>query len=73
MGKYLGRNPFEKTKKSSSKPRPDFTQQNTTPLEWLFIQLPAKTFMLALKTGILLKTGLECAGVCKKNLKEPSN
>ncbi|MEO5971083.1 MAG: hypothetical protein ABIQ95_14235 [Bdellovibrionia bacterium] len=60
MEKHLGRNPFEKARDGSNKSRPTFIEPDkTSPVEWLFIQLPAKAFMFALKTGILVKSVLD--------------
>lgn len=60
MEKHLGRNPFNKAKTASNKPKPNFmTIDKTSPMEWLFIHLPAKAFLFVLKKGILVKNALE--------------
>ena len=61
MTKHLGRNPFRKKKGARSiiTNKEDSAQASSSPrkhtAEWLFVDLPAGSFMFALKTVLLVK------------------
>jgi hypothetical protein len=56
MEKYLGRNPFRSKKKSHKKRmRDNVRYPSESWAEWLFIKIPAKALLFAIKTGALLK------------------
>lgn len=68
MTKHLGRNPFGKKKSQAptvpQKGKPTnrikiSSMEKNSKLEWLFIEVPAKSYLFALKAALLLKGALD--------------
>jgi len=65
MEKHLGRNPFERRKRMASRlpDREEVAQANAHPTkktaEWFLVDLPAGSFMFALKTVLFVKAVFE--------------